>query len=146
MKTAGTLLIGLAVAMWPLYAQQAQPSVKRHPGEHLNYTVILEEGDVAKVTGVSVHLSSPSSASPTQPGAPSQFGFNCQKSADPRVWSCDGVIPTNIADGDYRLSEVSLGTPDFAKSYDEDFHVPIVPIQNPNTFKPPSKITVTERP
>jgi hypothetical protein len=140
MKTLGSLLVAIALTL-PLYGQ----SVKRHPGEHLHYNVTLADGDVAKVTGVSVHLNSPTPPPPTQPGAQIQFGGNCQKTADPKIWSCDITIP-NIADGDYRLSEVDLGTPDFSKPYNEDFHVPIVPIQNPNTFTPPSKVTVTERP
>jgi hypothetical protein len=62
------------------------------------------------------------------------------------MWNCDISIPTGVANGDYQLFRVGLGTPDFGKSYEEDFHLPIVPVENPNTFSPPSKVTVTEQP
>jgi len=41
-----------------LYGQQAQPSITRHPGEHLHYRVNLPDGDLDKITGVSVQLRS----------------------------------------------------------------------------------------
>jgi hypothetical protein len=124
-----------------LYGQQ--PAVKRHPGDHLRYTVTLADGDTGKVTGVSVHLKTPAAPRPDQQGRP-QIDSGCQKSANPKVWACDVVIPPNAIDGDYELFEVDLGTPDFSKSYSQDFHVRVVPIQNPSTFTPPSKITVSE--
>lgn len=135
------ILLSLGIAN----AQQAQPSVKRHPGQHLHYNVKLADGDISKVTGVSVHLKTNATPTPDQAGT-TQFGGNCQKSADPKIWICDVVIPSGVIDGNYQLFQVSAGTPDFGKAYTEDFHVPIVPIQNPNTFTPPSKVTVTEQP
>jgi hypothetical protein len=146
MKTLGMWLFGIAITVLPICGQEAQLSVKRHPNDHLHYTVTVLDGDIDKITIVVVHLSSPVSAASDQPGAVSQFGANCQKSADPKMWDCDIVIPTNVANGNYRLSEVAVSTPDFGKAYDEDFHVPIVPIENLKTFNPPSKVKVTERP
>jgi hypothetical protein len=140
---AGTLLtLGIANAQ----QSQVQPSVKRHPGEHISYTVTLADGDISKITGVSVHLVTNAPELPNQPGAQPQFGGQCKKSADPKIWNCDVLIPDGIRDGDYKLSQVSLGTPNLGRSYTEDFHVPMVPIQNPSTFTPPSKVTVTEQP
>jgi hypothetical protein len=125
---------------------KAESSVKRHPGEHLHYSVALADGDVGKITAVSVILRTSAPSSPSQPNAGAEFGVQCQKSPDPKVWTCDLTIPSAIRDGDYQLYHVSVGSPDFGKSYDEDFHVPLVPIQNPNTLTPPSKVTVTEHP
>jgi hypothetical protein len=139
-----TLLTGMALAVFPLYGQQ--PSVKRHQGEHLHYKVTFQDGDIGKIVAVNVSLRSSTAAPPTQPNAQTQFGAQCQKSTDPKVWDCDVQIPQGIADGDYQLFTVGVGTSEFGKNYSEDFHVPIVPIQNSNTFTPPSKVTVTPQP
>jgi hypothetical protein len=141
MKTIGTLLAGIALTALPLHGQ-----VVRHPDQHLRYNVALADGDIDKITSISVHLVTNAPATPDKPGAVGQFGGNCQKSSDPKVWSCDVTIPKNVADGDYRLAEIDMGTAQFGKSYNGDFHVPLVPIQNSNTFTPPSKVTVTEQP
>jgi hypothetical protein len=138
---AGTLL-SLGVAQ----AQQSQPSVKRHPGQHLHYDITLADGDIGKIAGVSVALRTSTPARPDQPNAGGEFGGQCQKSPDPRAWTCDVVIPDGVRDGDYRLFHVGVGTREFGTDYSEDFHVPIVPIENPNTFTAPSKVTVTEQP
>lgn len=143
MKRTGTLLVVIALAGLPLFGQQA--AVKRQPGEHLHYSVAVADGDINKITGVSVHLITNATPRPDQQGT-TQFGGNCQKSSDPKTWTCDVLIPDGIIDGDYKLFQVSLGTPVFGKTYDEDFHVPTVPIKNPNTFTPPSKVTVKEQP
>jgi hypothetical protein len=142
------MLVVMALGALPLNAQYVAtvpttPTVRRHPGEHLHYTVTLADGDIGKVTGVQVSLKTSAPMTAEQPNAISEFGGQCQKSSDPKVWTCDLTIPTNMRDGDYQLYHVNVGTPDFGKAYDEDFHVPIVPIQNPNTFTPPSKVTVT---
>lgn len=139
---AALVVVG-ALSFGVLHAQQ--PSVKRHPGDHLHYNVTLTDGDIGKITGVSMNLKTSATQPPNQAGT-NGFGGNCQKSSDPRIWTCDIVIPPNVIDGDYQLYMVSLGTPDFGKQYNEDFHVPIVPIQNPNTFTPPSRVTVTQQP
>ena len=143
MKTVGNLLVVIALTILPLYGQS---SVKRHPGEHLHYNVALADGDIGKITGVNVHLRTNATPPPNQPGAARQFGGNCQKSVDPKIWTCDVLIPLQAVSGDYQLFNIGVGTPDFGKSYEEDFHVPLVPIENPNTFTPPSKVTVTEQP
>lgn len=144
MKTVGILVVGIALTALPLYGQQ--PSVKRHPGEHLRYNVTLSDGDIGKVSGVQVHLKTSATAPPNQPGAGTQFGTQCQKSSEPKVWNCDVEIPKGIVSGDYELFQVGVGTPEFGTSYTQDFHVPIVPIQNSDTFTPPSKVTVTPQP
>jgi hypothetical protein len=146
MKITGTLLIGAILTVCPLFAQQAQPSIKRHPGDHLHYSVILADGDIGKITAVSVVLRTSAPDRSSQPGAGGQFGGQCQKSTDPKIWTCDVVIPDGTRDGDYQLYRVNMGTREFGTNHDEDFHVPLVPIQNPNTFTPPSKVTVTEQP
>lgn len=137
------VLAGLTVCFMasPLAGQDAV--VKRHPGDHLHYTVTLADGDINKIVAVNVGLQTTAQPRPDQEGG-SSFGAQCQKSSDPKIWTCDVVIPTGTIDGDYRLSRVGVGTPDFGKSYTEDFHLPVVPIQNPNTFTPPSKVVVTQ--
>ncbi|MGB8523251.1 MAG: hypothetical protein WCD43_09805 [Candidatus Acidiferrales bacterium] len=132
----------------PARAQQQQPqqlSVKRHPNEHLHYQVTVADGDIGKITGVSVHLKTSATPRPDQQGT-TEFGGNCQKTNDPKTWTCDVVIPTGIIDGDYQLFQVGVSTPVFGTSYTEDFHVPVVPIENPDTFTPPSKVTVKQQP
>jgi hypothetical protein len=152
MKTIGVLLAVFALGSLPLYGQQVQPSVKRHPGEHVHYRVTLADGDIEKVSGVSIVLtrSSTQPAPLNQPNAQTQFGGDCKKSSDPKVWDCDAEIKQTVTDGDYELFQVWVvhqgrDNVNFGKSYG-DFHLPVVPIQNPNTFTPPSKVTVTPQP
>jgi hypothetical protein len=48
----------LVMILFPMLSacaqEQQQLSVKRHPGEHLHYQVTLADGDIGKITGVSV--------------------------------------------------------------------------------------------
>ena len=132
--------------MWLSGPMAAQTSIKRHPGEHLHYQITLQGGDVDKVTNVTVNLRSSMAAPSTQPAAQTEFGTQCKKSAESKIWNCDVEIPQGIADGDYRLYHVGVSAANFGKSYDEDFSVPTVPIQNSSTFTPPSKVTVTPQP
>ena len=141
MKTIGTLLAAIALTVLPLHGQ-----VVRHQNDHLHYTVTLIDGDISKITKVSVNLKTAAPEVPNQLGAIAQFGTQCEKTNDPKIWSCDITIPPNIRSGDFRLFYVGLGDNEFGKSYEEDFHLPLVPIQNTNTFTPPSKVTVQERP
>jgi hypothetical protein len=136
------VLAGLSVCFTasPLNAQQA--GLKRHPGDHLHYNVTLADGDVGKVANVTVSLKTSATARPDQQGI-NQFGGRCQKTSDPKIWTCDVVIRPDAIDGDYQLFQVGASSPEFGKDYSEDFHVPVVPIENPNTFHPPSHVTVT---
>ena len=145
MKTMRAVLIGAAITVLPLYAQQV-PSVKRHPNEHLHYNVTLIGGEIDKVVHVSMNLNTKSEEAPNQAGSQPQFGGQCQKTNDPKIWFCDLVIPQNIRPGDYMVYSVGVSTNDFGKGYEEDFHAPIVPIENSITFTPPSKVTVTPQP
>ena len=144
MKTAKALLIG-AVVVLPLCGAQVVPSVKRHPGDHLHYKVTIGDGDISKITGVQVHLKTDATPRPDQQGG-KQFGGNCQQTPDPKVWTCDVEIPPDIIDGDYRLFQVNTGTHEFGAAIAQEFPVPVVPIQNPNTFTPPSKVNVVQQP
>jgi hypothetical protein len=144
MKTEALCLFGAVLIFSPLYAQQ--PSLKRHPGEHLHYRVTLKDGDIDKVTSVNVHLQTNAPVPPDKPGGQRQFGGSCQKTNDPKIWDCDIVIAAFVIDGDYQIFQVNIGSPDFGASISEDFHVPLVPVTNPKTFNPPSKVTVTEQP
>jgi hypothetical protein len=147
MKPIGTLLIGAAIAALPLYAQQAQPSVKRHQQEIVHYQVRLEGGDISKITTVNIVFNTQKAVAPDQSGFTNSFGGQCIKSSGaPNVWDCSATIPNNIADGDYRLIEVDIGAGPFSKPYSEEFHVPLIPIENTQTFTPPSKVTVKEQP
>jgi hypothetical protein len=144
MKTLGNLLVVVALTILPI---QAQTAVKRHPGDHLHYDVTVADGDIAKITRVVVNLkTSAPVVRPDQIDPSTQFGSGCQKTTDPRIWTCDVPIPQNVASGDYQVYSVVVASPEFAKGYGEGFHVPTVPIENPNTFTPPSKVTVTEKP
>jgi hypothetical protein len=145
MKNKGVLLVVIALAGLPLFGQQ--PAVKRHPGEHIHYRVTVSDGEIEKITHIAVNLQiSTSVPHPDQPAASLGFGGNCGKSADPKIWDCDVPIPPNVADGDYRLFDIQVGSSTFLQSYEEDFHVPLVPVENPNTFKPPTKVIVTPQP
>jgi hypothetical protein len=145
MKTPALCLLGAALSILPLYAQQ-QVSVNRHPGEHLHYNVTLTDGDTNKVATVSVVLKTVSPQSPNQPSAHAQFAAPCQKSSDPKTWTCDVEIPQDLRDGDYQLYRVNIGSIQFGTYIDGDFHVPLVRVENPNTFKAPTKVTITPQP
>ena len=140
------LVVGIMLVI-PVQGQQPpQSSVRRHPGDVIRYAVTFEGGDIDKLTDVGVHLSSPGPVPPNQMGFTTQFGGPCHKSPEPKLWTCDVRIPDVVADGDYRFYEVDISAGPFSKSYPGDFHVPIVLVQNPRTFNPPTKVTVTEQP
>lgn len=144
--------VAVVVILFPVlgaHAQQEKISAKHHPGEHLRYSVTFEDGEVNKITGIQMSFSTSAAGRPDQPNGGTQFGSedgNCQKSIDPKTWNCDLVIPKNIVDGDYNLFQVVAGTTVFGKIYHEDFHVPMVSIENYNTFAPPSRVTVKQQP
>lgn len=138
-----------AMILFPTLSARAQQpqqlSVKRHPSEHLHYQVTLADGDIGKISAVSVHLKTSATPRPDQQGT-TEFGSQCQKANDPKTWTCDVVIPSGIIDGDYQLFQVGVSTPIFGTSYTEDFGVPVVPIENRDTFTPPTKVTVKQQP
>jgi hypothetical protein len=130
-----------------LYSQQSQPSTIRHPDDILRYQITLEGGDADKVDTITIGFDSTEGVPANQPGLTNGFRGQCKKSSTaPDVWDCSATIPHNIADGDYRLGRVDVAAGMFAKGYTEDFHVRLVPIKNPQTFTPPSKVTVKEQP
>jgi hypothetical protein len=108
--------------------------------------VTLADGDIDKINRVTVSLQSSSSAPANQPGAQTGFAGECTKSGDPKIWDCDAVIPDAIADGNYGLVQVAVVAGNFGNGYRSDFGVPVVPIENSRTFRPPSKVTVTQQP
>jgi hypothetical protein len=142
-KTIVVTLIALGCAV----SVNAQ-SVKRHPGDVLNYQVKLEGGDVAKVQGGSLYFYTPDSPAPNQPGLRSDFRGNCTKSsAAVGILDCSATIPINVISGNYRLEAVDVVAGQFSKEYTRTvFQVPLIPIENPAMFTPPNKITVTEKP
>ncbi len=122
-------------------------SVKRHPKEVLHYQVKFEGGDTAKVTEAGLNFRSEDPIPADQPGLTNRFGGSCTKAtADSAVLECAATIPDNIANGNYRLNIVNAIAGPLSKGYDEDFHVPLVPIENPQTFNPPTKVVVTPKP
>jgi len=137
------MLTGLSVYFIasPLAGQQA--SVNRHPGDHLHYDVTLIDGDIGKIASMGISFKTSATARPDQQGT-NQFSGQCQKTSDPKIWACDVLILSNVIDGDYQLFQVGVSSPEFSKNYFEDFHVPVVTIQNGKTFTPPSHVTVTE--
>jgi hypothetical protein len=142
MKKLGMWLIAVTLGALPIYAQ----SPKRHQQDIVHYQVSLEGGEISKVTGVGISFNSPSPAPPNQSGFTNGFGGPCAKSPAPNVWDCSVTIPSNIADGDYRLVEVDVTSGPFNKGYNGDFHVPLISIENTQTFTFPSKVTVKEQP
>jgi len=130
----------------PVYGQSAQPSVKRHPGETLHYRVTVEDGDLEKITHVSVNLFTQTPNPANQPGLTNGFTIPCKKSTnEPKIWDCSEEIPDRIWNGDYTVNQVNIGAGNnFGKNYQGDYHVPTVPIENPKTFNAPTKIKVTE--
>jgi hypothetical protein len=146
MKTIATWLIGLALIL-PLHAQQAQPSVKRHPGDVLRYRVTFDGGEIGKITSVGIRLYTPGPFPESQPGLTNGFNGPCAKSASgTNVWECSLTIPGNVIDGNYTLDQVNIAADPFSKQYAGNFDVPVVPIENPKNFNPPKKVTVTPQP
>lgn len=150
MKANKTTILAIAVLALTVAAYGQQPqqtSVKRHPGDVLHYQVKLEGGELAKVTGVRINLRTSDPIPADQQGLTNGFGGNCTKSAAVQVWDCSVTIPDRVWNGNYRVNGVGVGTgTSLGKSYDEDFHVTLVPIENSANFIPPTKVTVTEKP
>jgi hypothetical protein len=135
---AGTLL-GLGIA-------QAQ-SVKRHPGDVLHYRVTVEGGDIDKITSVALNFWSGTPIPQNQQGFSNGFPGDCTRSsAIPNVFDCSVTIPDTVSDGDYTITWVAIGSgPRLNRRYEVDFHIALVPIENPKTFNFPTKVTVTEQ-
>ncbi len=146
MKAVGySVLVLLLMLTTSFYGQQPQqPSVKRHPGDVLHYQVKFEGGDVAKLAGASVHLRTQDSPPANQQSFDSSFSGSCGAPVSPGVFQCSVTIPDSVRNGSYQLFEVDTGTRIAGTSYQQDFGVPAIPIENPNTFTKPSKVTVTE--
>jgi len=127
-------------------AQQVQPSVKRHPGDVIHYKVAVEGGDIDKITDVTLNFWSGTAISENQQGLSNGFPGSCNKTAVPNVFDCSVTIPNTVSNGDYTITWVAIGSgPNLGKRYDGDYHIPLVPIENPKTFNFPSKVTVTEQ-
>ena len=135
---AGTLL-GLGIT-------QAQ-SVKRHPGDVIKYKVSVEGGDIDKITSVTLSFWSGTPIPQNQQGLTNGFTGTCTTpSVAPHVFDCSVTIPDNVSNGDYTINVISIGAgPNLGKRYDGDFHVPLVPIENPKAVNFPNKVTVTEQ-
>jgi hypothetical protein len=143
MKAFGYTLAFAVVLAVSLHGQQ----VTRHPGEVIHYQVKLEGGELAKVTVVNVNLYTPDPIPQDQQGLTNGFSGNCVKGATPGIWDCSATIPDRVANGNYRVNSIGVGAgTTLGKSYNEDFHVPLVPIENPAMFIPPTKVTVTPKP
>jgi hypothetical protein len=142
------LSAGILLSLGIASAQQSnmELSVQRHSGDRLHYDVAFADGDIGKIVRVSVSLQTNAPETPNQPGASASFGGNCQKTNDPKTWTCDVVVPPSVRDGDYRLYDVSISSSEFGTNYEKEFHVPLVHIKNTSVFSPPSKVTVSERP
>jgi hypothetical protein len=143
--------IGFAIAICALavaaYGQQAQPSVKRHPGDVLHYQVKFEGGELAKVTVVNLNFRTSDPIPADQQGLTNGFGGPCVKSVAVGVWDCSVTIPDRVWNGNYRVNGVGVGAgTSLGKYYEEDLHVPLVPIENSAMFIPPTKVTVTPKP
>lgn len=139
--------VAVALILFPVlgaHAQQEQLSATRGPGDHLHYTVTLSDGDVSKVSHVSMAISIVRAEDSNQPGGQSRLAGDCQKSSDQRVWDCDVVIPQNVVDGDYQPTFVQVMGGTFYQNYNQQFDVPTVRVKNPNTFTAPSKVTVKQ--
>jgi len=121
-------------------------SVKRHPKDVLHYQVKFESGDAGKLTGASLHFQTKDSPPANQEALRNNFGGGCGSPVSPEVFQCAVTIPDDISNGTYRLFEVDAGTPIAGATYHQDFGVPEILIENPNTFTKPSKVTVTEKP
>jgi hypothetical protein len=144
-------LIAVAIVLnMTAYGQQPQagsPSVTRHPGDVLHYQVKFEGGDADKITEARIGLRTESIPA-DQPGLTNGFQGSCTKSSPPQahLFECQATIPNNAATGNYRVSNVAAIAGVLSKGYNEDFHVPLVPIENPQTFNPPTKVIVTPKP
>jgi hypothetical protein len=143
-KTLKTIL--LAGTLLSLGIAQAQ-SVKRHPGDIIKYSVTAEGGDTDRITAVTLNFWTGTPIPQNQQGLTNGFTGACTKSsATPRVFDCSVTIPDNVSNGDYTIAWVSVGAgPNLGKRYEGDFHIPLVPIENPKTFNFPTKVTVTEQ-
>jgi hypothetical protein len=144
MKTVRILLVVIALTALPLYSQH----VTRHPGDILHYKVAVEGGDIDKITDVTLNFWSGTPIPPNQQGLSNGFPGACTKSsATPSVWDCSATIPKTVSNGDYTITWVAIGSgPNLGKRYEENYHIPLVPIENPQAFNFPSKVTVTEQP
>jgi hypothetical protein len=144
MRTLKTIL--LAGTLAGLGIAQAQ-SVKRHPGDVLHYKVGLEGGDIAGITSARLNFWTGTQNPQNQQGFTNGFSGACTKSSTVSpVLDCSATIPDNVWNGDYTITWVELtSNSGFTKRYNEDFHVPIVPIENPKSVNFPTKITVIEQ-
>lgn len=126
-----------------------------HPGDVVKYQLKLEGASAGLIIGASMtfHMNSSSGSvvlnAHPQEGFANEFGGGCTKSSAPGVapstFNCAVTIPPYVASGDYSVSKVSAQALAGGNTYEKDFGVPSISIQNPSVFVIP-KLVVTAQP
>ncbi len=121
-------------------AQEAKV-LPKHPGDVIKYEIRFDGPNADRIKTVTAQMIT-NSIPKDQSGFTNGFGtahlFN---PSSPKTFDIEMTIPNNIATGDYRLSRIDARADEGSAVYsDQDYSVPIIHVENPRTFTPPSII------
>ncbi len=137
------VLVGLAIRSTAL----AQAPSPRHPGDVLTYIVSFDGPDAGKLTAAQVFFELPRvDPKNDQTGFTTSLRLDTTKVIGSGVFQVAVTIPTNLASGVYRLSNISAGTRDIGASYNEGLPLLNITIENPARFIKPEFKGIREVP
>jgi hypothetical protein len=151
MKTINVKLVTLGIVLAILstlslaQAPEAHP-LPRHPGDVIKYDIKFAGPNAEKIKSVNAALNLQTSMPKDQAGFNAGFGATSFQPSAPDTFHVELTVPDNIASGDYTLffgARAAEGSANYSNG--TDFQVPIVHIENPKTFTPPS-VTVKPLP
>jgi hypothetical protein len=119
-------------------AQEAHP-LPRHPGDVIKYRIVFDGPNADKIKTVTAQMVT-NSIPKDQAGFTNGFGTDRQFTpSSPKTFDIEMTIPKNIATGDYRLQRIDARADEGSAMYaDQDYSVPIIHVENPRTFTPPT--------
>jgi hypothetical protein len=145
MKAAFCLVITVLLSLSFVQAQEAKP-LARHPGDVIQFQVKFSGPNADKIKGVQGGLDLNGSIPKDQAGFRNGFGVDKLSNPSPNTFVIGLTVPSDIATGDYTLSLTASAVEGSAAYVNgTDYNVPLIHIENPKKFTPPS-ITVTPIP
>jgi hypothetical protein len=131
------LIVGL-LSFALAQAQEAKP-LARHPGDVIKYEIKFDGPNAKKVIRVAASLSLQTPAQKDQAGFLGTIGGVNTSPSSPKTFDVEITVPEKAATGDYSLTFTGYSDEGYGNyTNGQEFHVPLVHIENPKTFMPPS--------
>jgi hypothetical protein len=129
-------------------AQTPPPPLIYHPGDVIRVSITFAGSDAAKISRVTMSMSSSAPVQPGQVGFMKSFGSGAFKKTTPDTFEISYTIPTNQASGEYRLIEIDTTIDqeapiNFSYGSPDSFPVRTFKIENPKTIVKPTITAVS---